>query len=124
MGASLFVKGSLRRKHDEYGEWVFKEPKPKVVMQLPKCFGSTLSELQNKTSDDDQLNINLDNLDLDVIYDVLFEMLEKWPADKELTRTALEDLRLDVLSWLMQEAFAIVNESGIVSEVEEKNLNE
>lgn len=125
--SSIFVDDSLEREHEEYGKWVFSEPKPKQVMLLPKCFDMTISEIQQqakeakKNDDESKMDFNLDDLNLDIVYDLLADMIQEWPADKELNKENLEQVKLNCLGWLMQEAFEIVNDQGKVKEAEVKN---
>lgn len=120
--SSIFIDDSLKREHDEYGEWVFREPKPKQVMELPKCFGMSMSDMQD--IDEDEVDFDMDQLNLDVVYDLLVDMIQEWPADKELNKENLENVKLPCLGWLMREAFDIVNEHGQVTEAEAKNSKE
>lgn len=118
---SIFVEDKTV-EHDEEGEFTFSEPTQGDVMRIPKIFDTTLSEMQEQVDDEDTVDLeaDYDSIDFDEMHKLLANLITDWPADKEINPENVSRMKIDILSWCMENAFEIINESQ-VSEDEEKN---
>lgn len=119
---SMFVE-NIEKEHDEYGTFVFSEATQRDAMKIPKAFGKDLSELQEMADDDDgtaNLKGNVDDINWDMFYDILANLIVEWPDDREITPENVAKLKIENLMWCMNQAFEVINESQ-VTEDEEKN---
>ena len=119
---SIFVEDRVK-EHPEEGEFTFSEPTQGDVLKIPKIFNSSLSELQEKAGEDGEsvdLEGNVDDINFDLMHDLLSNLIVDWPADEEINAENISSLKISVLSWCMEQAFDIINDSQ-VTEDEEKN---
>lgn len=119
---SIFV-GEREREHDEEGTFKFREPTQDDALKIPKIFNTDISTLQEQADSDESvvdLEGSIDDLNFDLMHDLLADLIVEWPEDAEITVENIKKLRIDILSWCMEQAFDVINDAQ-VSEDEEKN---